>query len=83
MAVLETCSLMGQQAVQWPPYELCIDKLLPGTSVGKTYFFLPTPPIFPFFAVALLLLSGSFRFPVVLCLVVTAPKKDSNLPAFS
>jgi len=45
------------------------------------YFFLPTPPILPFLAVALLLLSGSFRLPVVLCLVVTAPKKDSSRPA--
>ena len=45
------------------------------------YFFLPTPPILPFLAVVLLLLSGSFRLPAVLCLVVTAPKKDSSRPA--
>lgn len=51
--------------------------------VGNDHFFFPTPPIFPFLAVALLLLSGSFRLPVVLCLVVTAPKKDSSRPATS
>ena len=55
------------------------------TDIGQAmsrYFFLPTPPILPFFAAGFDLLSGSFRLPVVLCLVVTAPKKDSNRPAY-
>lgn len=47
------------------------------------HFFFPTPPILPFFAAGFDLLSASFRLPVVLCLVVTAPKKDSSRPAYS